>query len=187
MSDYYTLDLPRYQLPLAGGFALFVGAERYALKFTVGSRADVSVPDQTRNCWGNYPGHVSILETYLGIPALTTLDPSISRVQGSIRKPTFTKCYVAVFVSLSVKATHLEPVTELTTSAFIATLRRFVARRGLPGTIWSDNGTNFVGAATEIRRLIRDQELTNHCSNRGIQWKFTPEHAPHFGGCGKLL
>ena len=37
---------------------------------------------------------------------------------GPIRKPIFTKCYVAVFVSLSVKAVHLEPVTELTTSAF---------------------------------------------------------------------
>ena len=101
---------------------------------------------------------------------------------GPIRRPIFTKCYVAVFVSLSVKAVHLEPVTELTTSAFIATLRRFVARRGLPSTIWSDNGTNFVGAANEIKRLIRDQELSDHCSNRGIQWRFTPEHAPHFGG-----
>ena len=101
---------------------------------------------------------------------------------GSIRKPVFTKCYVAVFVSLSVKAVHLEPVTELTSAAFIATLRRFVARRGLPTTMWSDNGTNFVGAANEIKKLVRDQELSDHCSKRGIQWKFTPEHAPHFGG-----
>ena len=49
---------------------------------------------------------------------------------GPIRKPIYTKCYVAVFVSMSVKEVHLEPVTELTTSAFIATLRRFIARRG---------------------------------------------------------
>ena len=101
---------------------------------------------------------------------------------GSIRKPVFTKCYVAVFVSLSVKAIHLEPVTELTTSAFIATLRRFVARRGLPTTIWSDHGTNFVGAANEINRLVRDQELSDHWSRQGIRWRFMPEHAPHFGG-----
>ena len=38
---------------------------------------------------------------------------------GTIRKPIYTKCYVAVFVSMSVKAVHLDPVTELTTSAFI--------------------------------------------------------------------
>ena len=41
---------------------------------------------------------------------------------------------------------------------------------------------NFAGAANEIKRLIRDQELSDHCSNQGIRWKFTPEHAPHFGG-----
>ena len=70
----------------------------------------------------------------------------------------------------------------LTTSAFIATLRRFVARRGLPTTIWSDNGTNFVGAANEIKQLVRDAEIADHCSNQGMRWKFTPEHAPHFGG-----
>ena len=46
---------------------------------------------------------------------------------GSIRKP-----YVAVFVSLSVKAVHLEAVCDLTTDAFVACLRRFVAHRGNP-------------------------------------------------------
>ena len=67
---------------------------------------------------------------------------------GSVRKPIIIKGYI--FVSFSVKAIHLEPVTELTTSAFIATLRRFIARIGMPKTIWSDNGTNFEGAAKEI-------------------------------------
>ena len=42
---------------------------------------------------------------------------------GHARRPTITKAYVCVFVSFSVKAVHLEPVSELTTSAFIATLR----------------------------------------------------------------
>ena len=101
---------------------------------------------------------------------------------GSVRKPIIIKGYVAVFVSLSVKAVHLEPVTELTTSAFIATLRRFIARRGMPATMWSDNGTNFVGAAKEIKKLVSDPELSDYCSHQGIHWKFAPEHAPHFGG-----
>jgi len=101
---------------------------------------------------------------------------------GPVRKPTFTKGYVAVFVSLSVKAVHLEPVTELTTSAFIATLRRFIARRGIPSTMWSDNGTNFVGAAKELKELIRSPEVADHCTHQRINWKFIPEYAPHFGG-----
>ena len=28
----------------------------------------------------------------------------------------------------------------------------------------------------------KDQELSDHCRNQDIQWKFTSEHAPHFGG-----
>ena len=42
---------------------------------------------------------------------------------GYICKPTIIKSYVCVFVSLSVKAVHLELVSDLTTEAFIAALR----------------------------------------------------------------
>ena len=71
---------------------------------------------------------------------------------GMVRKPTIVKAYICcVFVSLSVKAVHLEAVTDLTSEAFIAALRRFIARQGYPTLIWSDNGTNFVGANREIK------------------------------------
>ena len=50
--------------------------------------------------------------------------------RGSVRKPTILKSYVCVFVSMSVKAVHLELVSDLSTESFIACLRRFVARRG---------------------------------------------------------
>ena len=63
---------------------------------------------------------------------------------GFIHKPTIVKAYVCVFVSLSVKAVHLELVSDLTTEAFIAALRHFIARRGRPSIIWSDHGTNFL-------------------------------------------
>ena len=46
---------------------------------------------------------------------------------GSPRKPFVTKAYVSVFVSFTVKAVNLEPVSELMTAAFIATLLRFMA------------------------------------------------------------
>lgn len=108
---------------------------------------------------------------------------------GYIRRPTITKAYVCVFVAFATKAVHLEPVSDLTTAAFIATLRRFIARRGKPTVIWSDHGTNFVGAANEIKELHEfwdhqgtKNSIADFCSGQGILWRFTPEHAPHFGG-----
>ena len=47
--------------------------------------------------------------------------------RGSTRKPTIVKAYACVFVSLSVKAVHLELVLDLTAEAFIACLRRFIS------------------------------------------------------------
>ena len=74
---------------------------------------------------------------------------------GYVRKPVITKAYVCVFISFTVKAVHLEPVSDLTSEAFIATLRRFIARRGKPSLVWSDHGTNFVGAARELDEICK--------------------------------
>ena len=108
---------------------------------------------------------------------------------GFIRKPTTVKAYICVFVSLSVKAIHLELVSDLTTEAFIASLRRFIARRGKPLSIWSDHGTNFVGAARERKefsQFLKERGTQNiiseFCTSQNIEWKFIPERAPHFGG-----
>ena len=108
---------------------------------------------------------------------------------GSIRKPTILKAYACVFVSLTVKAVHVELVSSLTTGAFIATLRRFIGRRGLPTVIWSDYGTNFVGAKRELIDLYKflaqeyhQEMITDFCTSQSIEWRFIPEHGPHFGG-----
>ena len=107
---------------------------------------------------------------------------------GSVRKPTIIKAYVCIFVSLSVKAVHLESVSDLATDAFVSTLRCFTARRGKPSLILSDHGTNFVGAAREMKELSEFLEfqktqgvISQFCSTQGISWKFIPERAPNFG------
>ena len=87
--------------------------------------------------------------------------------RGHVRKPTVVKAYICVFVSLSVKAVHLELVSDLTTEAFIATLRRFIACQGKPSLVWSDHGSHFVGAQKELRELanfLEDQKTQNTVS-----------------------
>ena len=108
---------------------------------------------------------------------------------GYVRKPQVVKAYICVYVSLTVKAVHLEAVSDLTTEAFIASLRRFIARRGKPSLIKSDHGTNFVGAARELKEIVdflntakTRQVISDFCSTQNITWDFIPEHAPRFGG-----
>ena len=74
---------------------------------------------------------------------------------GYVRKPTIVKSYVCVFVSLSVKAVHLELVSDLTSVCFISALRRFIARRGKPKLLWSDHGSNIVGAKSDLKELVK--------------------------------
>ncbi|XP_062558164.1 uncharacterized protein LOC134223042 [Armigeres subalbatus] len=65
------------------------------------------------------------------------------------------KAYVAVFVCLCTKAVHLELVSDLSTDRFLQALRRFIARRGRSTNMFSDNGTNFVGARNKMEDLLK--------------------------------
>nr|CAH7754435.1 unnamed protein product [Callosobruchus chinensis] len=59
-------------------------------------------------------------------------------------------------------AIHLELVCDLTKDAFIGAFRRFTARRGKPSEVWSDNGTNFKGAHSELLELASFLDSDSH-------------------------
>ena len=95
------------------------------------------------------------------------------------------KRYLCLFVCLQTHCCHLEMATSLETDAFLNALTRMVARRGWPKLILSDNGSNYVGAAREIKELVdcmEQDKIQRLTSNQGIEWQFNPPEAPHFGG-----
>lgn len=91
------------------------------------------------------------------------------------RNANYIKSYVCLFICLTTKAIHLELVHNLSTQAFIAALRRFCARRGVPSNIYSDRGTNFIGAAKELPQLVSQQGSQQgshqkaYLSNKNVQ------------------
>ncbi|GFW89661.1 integrase catalytic domain-containing protein [Trichonephila clavipes] len=85
------------------------------------------------------------------------------------------------------KTVHIELVSDLTSQAFIAALKRFMARRDKCAKLFSDNSKNFVGASNEIKKLLeivrnQDEKLANYLAAEGIEWKFIPARSHNFGG-----
>ncbi|XP_055313219.1 uncharacterized protein LOC129574779 [Sitodiplosis mosellana] len=97
------------------------------------------------------------------------------------------KGYICIFICLTTKSIHIEAVSSLTSTAFIASLRRFCSRRGQIKHLYSDNGTNFVGANKLLAALEKhekrqfEEDISNALAANGIQWHFNPPAAPHFG------
>lgn len=71
----------------------------------------------------------------------------------------------------------------------MAAFRSFVARRGCPAKVFTDNGSNFLGAHAELKEIITllrsehsECTVTTWAARRDIEWHFSPARAPHFGG-----
>ena len=95
------------------------------------------------------------------------------------------KRYGVLFTCLTIRAVHIEVVSSLDTDSFLNALRRFVARRGQPEEIRSDNGTNFVGANHELRKAIKawnQDKINEFLVQRNVRWTFNPPKASHHGG-----
>ena len=109
--------------------------------------------------------------------------------KGHTRRPVLVKAYLILFVCFSTKAVHIEVVSDLTTEAFLAALKRFTSRRGVPAHIHTDNGSNFVGAKNDLQQfyhLLSSGETKNavqaYFLTYELQWHNIPERAPHFSG-----
>ncbi|XP_044760248.1 uncharacterized protein LOC123317705 [Coccinella septempunctata] len=96
------------------------------------------------------------------------------------------KGYIAVFICLSTKAIHIEAVTDLTSTAFMAAFRRFISRRGICTDLYSDNGTNFVGAKKildkETKDAIDEQAIKEAVATEAVRWHWNAPASPHHGG-----
>ena len=92
--------------------------------------------------------------------------------------------YGALFTSFSSSAVHIKVTNSLDDDSFILALRRFMAKRGTVRSIWSDNGTNFVGARNELQEMKHDKikSFLQENSYKKILWHNNPPGVSHVGG-----
>ena len=65
------------------------------------------------------------------------------------------KAYILLFACSLTRSIHLELLPDQTTENFIKSFKRFIARRGRPWKVYSDNGKTFVAAAKWISNISR--------------------------------
>ena len=94
------------------------------------------------------------------------------------------KRWCCLFTCLTTRAVHIEVVPSLEAETCLTAITRFIAWRGKPTTILSDNGTNCVGAVKEMRDCINawnQSYIETSLAQKVIKWKINPPGAPHFG------
>ncbi|KAJ8711214.1 hypothetical protein PYW07_008456 [Mythimna separata] len=96
------------------------------------------------------------------------------------------KRYGALFTCLTCRAIHIEIASSLTADSAIAALRRFIARRGCPKEIWSDNATCFKAADRELGESALSA-LGCESNARSISWKYIPPASPFMGGAWERM
>ena len=106
-----------------------------------------------------------------------------------------TKGYGAVFSCMTTRCMHVELATDLSTDVFLLAFRRFISLYGQPHKMVSDNGTDFVGAAEELKDFLRrwkgnnedSRKLGEFCAQYSIEWEFVTPRAPHHNGVSESL
>ena len=92
------------------------------------------------------------------------------------------KAYVALFTCASTRAVHLRLCKDMTAEEFKRSLKEFVARRGSPSQIVSDNAKTFQATKKWLTTLRKDEDIFNYLATKHIEWKFNLARAPWWGG-----
>ena len=91
------------------------------------------------------------------------------------------KRWYCLFTCLTNRAVHIEVVKSLDTGSCLAAVTRFIARRGFPKMIISDNGTNFVGRANKLKAYVNEWDkakIESYIAQKKIVWKIDPPRPP---------
>ena len=76
------------------------------------------------------------------------------RIRGEVQKRIKGKGYGVLINCFTTRAVYADISGDYSTDRFLQVLRRFACVSGWPKMIYSDNGTQLVGASKELRRTV---------------------------------
>jgi hypothetical protein len=101
--------------------------------------------------------------------------------QDTINKRGNGKAWAVVFVCTATSLVHVEITDAYSTDSFLLAVRRFMAIHGAPSRFQSDQGTQLVAAAKQIRTWDWTK-VHSEVGARGAEWHLVPTGAQHFNG-----
>ena len=96
------------------------------------------------------------------------------------------KVWICLFTCLVTRGIHLEVTTDMSTEQLLLCLRRFIAIRGTPVGIISDNASQFKAASDMMKQVwqgtVKNEDIQSYVTTKKIKWRFITEMAPWMGG-----
>ena len=92
------------------------------------------------------------------------------------------KAYLLIFACALTRGVHLELLRSQETNEFIQCFKNFVARRGRPQIVYSDNGLTFKAAAVWLEKSHQEERFQDMLADHEISWRFNLAKAPWWGG-----
>ncbi|XP_028394878.1 uncharacterized protein LOC114519022 [Dendronephthya gigantea] len=92
------------------------------------------------------------------------------------------KAYMIIYTCSLTRGLHLEILPDMSCEEFLMSLKRFIAARGRPKKIISDNGKTFVAASRWIKKIERNEKLHGYLNEHGVKWQFNLSKASWWGG-----
>ena len=92
------------------------------------------------------------------------------------------KLYGAMFTCLSSRAIRIETTNSMTADSFILALRRLISRKRNIRIIRSDNGSNFIGVSSELKRAfseIEKKKVNDLLIEMGGEWSIWEHNSPN--------
>ena len=114
------------------------------------------------------PGNLPIDRTMGSIPFQVLGVDYAGPILYRLSKKRDDKAYILLFACSLTRAIHLELLSNQTTEEFMKAFKRFIASRGRPQKVYSDNGRSFVAASKWLGRIMRDEKMQDYLVHQHI-------------------